>query len=160
MSSKLEDTSMSNFNNIQKNNSGALTSHYSKIDSISKMDTYLKKLYLPSIPKKTIPKMGGTTFNKKLIKSQSYSNFSSNEKTFYNQNKEKEKLMLAKISLIRIKTQINELMTNYKKLLAEKEKNMCLIREAININDPEYYNQLTLKIEQTVEETMNYLNKC
>ena len=154
MSSKLEDTSMSNFNNIQKNNSGALTSHYSKIDSISKMDTYLKKLYLPSIPKKTIPKMGGTTFNKKLIKSQSYSNFSSNEKTFYNQNKEKEKLMLAKISLIRIKTQINELMANYKKLLAEKEKNMCLIREAININDPEYYNQLTLKIEQTVEETM------
>ena len=49
----------------EKNNSGALTSHYSKIDSISKMDTYLKKLYLPSIPKKTIPKMGGTTFNKK-----------------------------------------------------------------------------------------------
>ena len=156
MSTKPEETTISNVINLQKKNSGSLTSHYTKMDSISKMDSYLKKLYLPSIQKKSIPSMRATSFNRRLLKSQSYTNMTQKDKTTYinNNNKEKEKLMLSKLSLLRINTQINDLMFNYKKLLLEKEENINIIKEAISINDPSYFEEINSKIEQMVEDTL------
>ena len=111
-----------------------------KIDNISKVDSNLKKLYLPTIQKKTIRTVPVSSLNRGLYKSRSQAILTLNEKTSetLDPNAEKEKLMLAKLSLSRINGRINDIKINYKKLLQEKNENFNIIKEAISSNDPSY----------------------
>ena len=67
---------------------------------------------------------------------------------------EKEKILFAKYSLSRINAKINDITLSYKRLLAEKEENLNIIKRAICSDDPTYVHSLYLKIEQFLEDTI------
>ena len=127
-----------------------------KLENTSKFDTSLKKLYLPTIQKKTIQTVQISSVNRGLIKSKSQAFLTANNKTFDNSNPnaEKEKLMLAKLTLSRVIGKINDIKLNYKKLLVEKGENLGIINEAISMNDPSNIEVINLKIEQMLEESL------
>ena len=54
---------------------------------------------------------------------------------------------------------INDLSLSYKKLFTEKEDNLNIIKNAINSDDPALELNLSLKIEQLLEEAIKY-NNC
>ena len=136
--------------------------HSTKVTNASKLDTSLKKLYLPKIQKRTIQTLPISSLNRQLVKSRSQAFLTADNKDSesIDPNEEKEKLMLAKLSLSRINGKINDLKLNYKKLLLEKEENLGIIKDAMRSNDPVYIENLYLKIEQMLEDSMkNYTKK-
>ena len=136
--------------------------HSTKVTNASKLDTSLKKLYLPKIQKRTIQTLPISSLNRHLVKSRSQAFLTADNKDSesIDPNEEKEKLMLAKLSLSRINGKINDLKLNYKKLLLEKEENLGIIKDAMRSNDPVYIENLYLKIEQMLEDSMkNYTKK-
>ena len=157
-----ERTNNSSLNfKTQKND--IITEHYNtKNDNSSKNDSSLKKLYLPTIQKKSVQTMPVSSLTKRLKKSQSQSYLIKDNQvpSSLRLNSEKEKILLAKYSLARIKVKINDLFLSNKKLIAEKEANLNIIKSAIVSDDPTYTDDILLKIEQFLEESMrNYNNK-
>ena len=128
----------------------------SKIDNVSKLDTSLKKLYLPTIQKKTTQTIPVSSLTKRIQKSNSQPNLLKKnfESDLMSPSTEKEKILFAKYSLSRINAKINDITLSYKRLLAEKEENLNIIKRAICSDDPTYVHSLYLKIEQFLEDTI------
>ena len=148
--------------NVKTQKNDNISENYNtKFDNISKNDSSLKKLYLPAIQKKNVHTMPVSSISKRLKKSQSQSYLIRNNKTpsLINPNSEKEKILLAKYSLARIKVKINDLVLSNKKLMAEKEANLNIIKSAIISDDPAYTDDIFFKIEQFLEETLRNTNK-
>ena len=128
----------------------------SKIDNVSKLDTSLKKLYLPTIQKKTTQTIPVSSLTKRIQKSNSQPNLLKKnfESDLMSPSTEKEKILFAKYSLSRINAKINDITLSYKRLLAEKEENLNIIKRAICSDDPTYVHNLYSKIEQFLEDTI------
>ena len=94
-----------------------------------------------------------SSFNNKLKSSQSQKALFDNQKNNLN-NIEKEKLMLAKLNLGRLRAKINDINYSYKKLLCEKDENLNIIRKAISSNDYTYSENIIKKVEQMLEEAI------
>ena len=153
MTSKLKD----NIINTKLQKAEAISAHSnSKLENYSKLDSSLRKLYLPSIQKKSISTIQDTSI-RKLKKSQSQAIILNNYKNPFSSNEGKERILLAKSSLSRINAKINDLTLNFKKLLMEKEENLNIIKKALCSDDPTYSDQILLKIEQFLEDTIKTL---
>ena len=153
----LQDKAINPSLNIRLQKPESIMAHYStKVDNSTKTDSSLKKLYLPSIQKKTIVTIPVSSITRRIRKSQSQTNIiMGNKKSSLNvQNTEKEKILLAKYSLSRIEAKINALYLNYKKLLVEKEDNLNIIKSAIFSDDPTYAENISLKIQQLLDIAM------
>ena len=163
MATLFQERTNNSSQNYKTQKNDVITEHYNtKNDNSSKNDSSLKKLYLPTIQKKSVQTLPVSSFTKRLKKSQSQSYLIKPIKTksSININSEKEKILLAKYSLARIKVKINDLILSNKKLVAEKEANLNIIKSAIVSDDPTYTDDILLKIEQFLEESMkNYNNK-
>ena len=156
-----ENENNPNLNNkIQKSDAINIYNN-SKSDYSTKLDSSFKKLHLPTIKKNSLPPIPVSSITKRIKKSQSQSNLIEHNKkiNIYNQNNEKEKVLLAKYTLARINARINDLSLSYKKLFTEKEDNLNIIKNAINSDDPAFELNLSLKIEQLLEEAIKY-NNC
>ena len=133
-----------------------------KMETVAQKDINLKKIYLPSIQKKIIPRY--PIPSTKLIKSRSLIylplNDNNNPKTT-NPNDEKEKLILAKLTLSRIETKVNDMIFDCKKLAGEKEENLKLIKEVVNSNNSTNKESLITKIQYVFEDILknNNFNK-
>ena len=157
MSMKLQENTINPSLNIKIQKPDEMNSHHNtKIDNSTKANSSFKKLYLPSIQKKTMQTIPVSSITRRLKKSQSQTNvMKTGKKTlFFGQNNEREKILLAKYSLSRINAKINDLYLNYKKLVVEKEDNLNIIKTAICSDDPTYAENLTLRIEQLLEDAM------
>ena len=144
--------------NIKKPN--IITPYYStKIETFLQRDINLRKNYLPSIK---VNSNFHSTLNK-LVKSQSQGNMDiskdNNKPVFIETNGKREKLMIAKMALCRIKTKINDLNFNYKKLMTEKEENIKIIKEVINSNNFPEKENLVSKIQYIIGDTFKNNNK-
>ena len=141
-----------------KKSSASIPYFSKKVDGISKIDSDLKKLYLPVISKKILPKIPFQLIQ--LTKSQSQKNYNisindiqlEQNKQNYQYN-EKEKLIFAKLTLSRIEAKINDLLINYKKLLNERNQNLKVIKEIINSNNLSNKEILLNKIQYLLENS-------
>ena len=127
-------------------------------DNSIKSDSKSKKLFLPQIQKSRKANMPVSFINRKLKSSQSQKDLFNNKtykSNFNDNNNEKEKLMIAKLSLRRLITKINDINYSYKKLLYEKEENLSLLKQSISSNDYTYSENLYKKVEQVLEEAIN-----
>ena len=169
MSKKRPGQNHINLTNIFYPKKSSLSTPYftTKMDSISKMNSNLRKLYLPAISRKVIPKIPVSCI--KLVKSHSQENFNiSIENNKLEQNKqnyqynEKEKLFFLKLTLSRIESKINDLMVNYKKLLNEKNQNLNAIKEIINSNNSSnkeiLLNKIHYLLENNNKKTLDTIN--
>ena len=131
-----------------------------KSDGSTKLDSSFKKLHLPTIKKNSLPTIPVSSVTKRIKKSQSQLNLIRDNKkiNIYNPNNEREKVLLAKYSLARINARINDLSLSYKKLFLEKEDNLNIIKNAVSSDDPTFEQNLSLKIEQLLEEVLKYNN--
>ena len=125
----------------------------SRNDNISKNTYKTKKEILPQIQMSRKTNFPISSFNNKLKSSQSQKALFDNQKNNLN-NIEKEKLMLAKLNLGRLRAKINDINYSYKKLLCEKEENLNIIRKAISSNDYTYSENIIKKVEQMLEEAI------
>ena len=160
MSKKRPGQNQINLTNIFNSKKAKISTPYftTKMDSISKMNSNLRKLYLPAISRKVIPKIQVSSI--KLVKSHSQENFNisidNNQLEHNKQNcqyNEKEKLLFLKLTLSRIEAKINDLMINYKKLLNEKNQNLKAIKEIINSNNSSEKEILLNKIQYLLENS-------
>ena len=161
MSIQLQEKAIDPSLNIKVKKTDDLNAHYNtKIEYSTKADSTLKRIYLPTIKKKTTQPIPVSSITKRIRKSQSQSYLiKDNKKTnIYYQDTEKERILLAKYSLSRINAKINDLTLNNKKLLVEKEGNLNIIKNAICSDDPAYAESLTLRIEQLLEEAMKKIS--
>ena len=157
MSTKLKEKANNSATNIKiKKPNEINTTYNAKIENTIKMDSSLKKIYLPAIQKRTMQTIPVSSITRRIRKSQSQSHLRNAYKktNTFNPNTEKEKILLAKYSLSRINAKINDLSLNYKKLLVEKEDNLNIIKNAICSDDPTYAESISLKIQQLLEEAM------
>ena len=131
-----------------------------KSDGSTKLDSSFKKLHLPTIKKNSLPTIPVSSVTKRIKKSQSQLNLIRDNKriNIYNPNNEREKVLMAKYSLARINARINDLSLSYKKLFLEKEDNLNIIKNAVSSDDPTFEQNLSLKIEQLLEEVLKYNN--
>ena len=146
------------FNYNQKKSYAISQNYTTKTETVSQKDINLKKFYLPSI--RASPHFQNSSI--KLVKSQSQGNLDiSKDDTkpgYVKQNQEKEKLMFAKLDLCRIESKISDINFNCKKLIAQKEENLKIIKEVINSNNmPEKENLIT-KIQIILEDTLKNNN--
>jgi len=160
MSKKRPGQNQINLTNIFYSKKASISTPYftTKMDSISKMNSNLRKLYLPAISRKVIPKIQVSSI--KLVKSHSQENFNisidNNQLEHNKQNcqyNEKEKLLFLKLTISRIEAKINDLMINYKKLLNEKNQNLKAIKEIINSNNSSEKEILLNKIQYILENS-------
>ena len=110
-----ENENNPNLNNkIQKSDAINIYNN-SKSDYSTKLDSSFKKLHLPTIKKNSLPPIPVSSITKRIKKSQSQSNLIEHNKkiNIYNQNNEKEKVLLAKYTLARINARINDLSLSY-----------------------------------------------
>ena len=127
-----------------------------KMETIYQKDICLKKLYLPSIKKKTLTCFPSPAT--KLIKSHSQINvnFPFKETTKKPEekkpNEERERILITKLNLSRIDSKINDIMFSCKKLISEKEANIKLIKEIINKNNFQNEEILKSKIKLMIQE--------
>ena len=131
-------------------------------DNSIKSDSKSKKLFLPQIQKSRKTNIPVSFINRKLKSSQSQKDLFNNKtykSNFNDNNNEKEKLMIAKLSLRRLITKINDINYSYKKLLYEKEENLSLLKQSISSNDYTYSENLYKKVEQVLEEAINNKKK-
>jgi hypothetical protein len=158
----------SSITNVENKKEDLIPSSVKFNDEISKNNnSKYKKVILPSLQA-----YKGLSFsqsnlpynNRKLRSSQSQEYFISNNnndmttKTSTNNNNYnlvKERLMFAKMTLSRLKAKINEINNSYKKLLAEKEENLNILRQAISSNDYSYSEQIYKKIEKMLDDAVN-----
>ena len=151
MTTKLKEKANNSATNIKiKKPNEINTTYNAKIENTIKMDSSLKKIYLPAIQKRTMQTIPVSSITRRIRKSQSQSHLRNAYKktNTFNPNTEKEKILLAKYSLSRINAKINDLSLNYKKLLVEKEDNLNIIKNAICSDDPTYAESISLKIQQ------------
>ena len=148
-------TPLNNQENIKEEDITSQTKNQN--DNNTKNEPKYQKVILPLIkkPKLTLKPIG--SFNRKLKSSQSqeYIFNTPNNKTNRNSNTEKEKLMIAKLNLARLITKINDINFSYKKLLAEKEENLKILRQAISSNDYTYSENLYKKINKMLEDAIS-----
>ena len=129
----------------------------SRNDNSSKNSYKTKKDILPQIRMSRKTNLPISSFNNKLKSSQSQKELFDNPKnmSYLNVNSiEKEKLMLAKLNLGRLRAKINDINYSYKKLLYEKEENINIIKKAISSNDYTYSENIIKKVEQMLEEAI------
>ena len=144
------NTLLANEDNKKDENSSQTKS---RNDNISKNTYKTKKEILPQIQMSRKTNFPISSFNNKLKSSQSQKALFDNQKNNLN-NIEKEKLMLAKLNLGRLRAKINDINYSYKKLLCEKEENLNIIRKAISSNDYTYSENIIKKVEQMLEEAI------
>ena len=144
------NTLLANEDNKKDENSSQTKS---RNDNISKNTYKTKKEILPQIQMSRKTNFPISSFNNKLKSSQSQKALFDNQKNNLN-NIEKEKLMLAKLNLGRLRAKINDINYSYKKLLCEKEENLNIIRKAISSNDYTYSESIIKKVEQMLEEAI------
>ena len=144
------NTLLANEDNKKDENSSQTKS---RNDNISKNTYKTKKEILPQIQMSRKTNFPISSFNNKLKSSQSQKALFDNQKNNLN-NIEKEKLMLAKLNLGRLRAKINDMNNSYKKLLCEKEENLNIIRKAISSNDYAYSESIIKKVEQMLEEAI------
>ena len=148
-------TPLSNQENIKEEDITSQTKNQN--DNNTKNESKNQNVILPLIkrPKITLKPVG--SFNRKLKSSQSqeYIFNSPSNKTNRNSNTEKEKLIIAKLNLARLITKINDINFSYKKLLAEKEENLKILRQAISSNDYTYSENLYKKINKMLEDALS-----
>ena len=117
-----------------------------------------KKVILPQIKKHKTSSIPSSSYSRNIKSSQSQKDLfdSQNDKWKININHtEKERLMLTKLKLSRLITKINDINYSYRKLLAEKEENLNIIRQAISGNGYTYSENLYKKLEQMLEDAIN-----
>ena len=127
-----------------------------KKDTLKNINSRYKKLVLPQIQKK-LSFMAAKSFTPMLKSSQSQSDLFNNKTNRANINRnitEKDQLIIAKMSLARLKTKINDISNSYKKLLYEKEENLNYLKQAISSDDQTKTENLYRKIEQILEDTI------
>ena len=139
-------------NNFNKTNNISLYFN-TKMDRMNKVDADIRKLYLPTIQRKVNQNM--QIFPIKLVKSQSQENIyipldNTQLKFFSNDNIKREKLIMAKLSLMKMEAKINEMNNNYKKLIQEREENIKMIKEII-ISNNSPNKEILLKIQYLLE---------
>ena len=139
-------------NNFNKTNN--ISPYFNtKMDRMNKVDADIRKLYLPTIQRKVNQNM--QNFPIKLVKSQSQENIyipldNTQLKFFSNDNIKREKLIMAKLSLMKMEAKINEMNNNYKKLIQEREENIKMIKEII-ISNNSPNKEILLKIQYLLE---------
>ena len=140
------------YHNLRKANT--ISPHFDKkLDSVYMVNTNIRKLYLPSIQKKS-NKLSNHFI--KLPKSQSQDNIyipmdQTQFESFNKQNIESDKLLLEKISLAKIESKINDMNKNNKQLMQEREENLRIIKEIINSNNPPNKEVLLMKIQYLLD---------
>ena len=140
------------YHNLRKANT--ISPHFDKkLDSVYIVNTNIRKLYLPSIQKKS-NKLSNHFI--KLPKSQSQDNIyipmdQTQFESFNKQNIESDKLLLEKISLAKIESKINDMNKNNKQLMQEREENLRIIKEIINSNNPPNKEVLLMKIQYLLD---------
>jgi hypothetical protein len=142
----------------QENKNKGLESTIKSRNNNLKNDSKYKKLILPKIQKPRKTNMPVSTLNRNLKSSQSQNDLFSNQvykNNLNDNNNEKEKLMIAKLSLRRLIAKINDINYSYKKLLNEKEENLNLLKQSISSTDYTYSENLYKKVEQVLEEAIN-----
>ena len=159
MTSKLKENIINPTKNIKLQKAEEITGHSdSRKENIAKISASLKKIYLPTIQKKTMPTIQDSPITRRIKKSQSQAILLNDYNSPLSANTEKEKILLAKSSLLRINAQIHDLTLNYRRLQIEKEDNLNIIKKALCSDDPTYTDTILLKIEQFLEETLKNFN--
>ena len=159
MNSKLKENIINPTKNTKLQKIEEITGHTdSRKENIAKISASLKKIYLPTIQKKSMPTMQDSPITRRIKKSQSQAILLNGYNSPLTANTEKEKILLAKSSLLRINAKIHDLTLNYRRLQVEKEDNLNIIKKALCSDDPTYTDTILLKIEQFLEETLKNYN--
>lgn len=146
--------------NFKQQQSEVMPPYYTtKMETTIKKDINFKKLYLPSIQKKAIQKY--PIPKTKLVKSHSQMSIHfplEDKKISEHKNDEKEKLIIAKIDLLRMDSRINDIVINCKKLMGEKTENLKMIKEIINSNNSPEKENLYHKFRKILDDTLKKNN--